>query len=104
MPYYTFCWDIYLFVYKVTFKKLDNQTVRVLNQVIPSWKKMYATAKLVGVYKKDKQELWVPAVFQTMFYHIGLHLFKEAMFATDVLQVITDQFHNFYKLFRGTFN
>lgn len=65
---------------------------------------MYTTAKLVGVHKEDKQELWVPAVFQTMFYHIGLHLFKEATFATDVLQVITVQFYNSYKLFGATLN
>lgn len=48
---------------------------------------MYKTAKMIGVCKEDKHERWVPAVFQTMFYHIGLHLFKEATFATDVLQV-----------------
>lgn len=59
---------------------------------------MYTTAKLIGVCKENKQELWVPAVFQTMFYHIGLHLFKEATFATDVLQVVTVQFYKSYKL------
>lgn len=61
---------------------------------------MYTTAKLVGVCKENKQKRWVPAVFQTMFYHIGLHLFKEATFATDVLQVVTVQFYKNYKLLR----
>lgn len=55
---------------------------------MPAWKKMFTTAKKIAKGKEDKKEIWVVPVFQTMFYHIGLHLFKEAKFAVDVLQVI----------------
>uniref|UniRef100_A0A1B6LZ48 Uncharacterized protein n=1 Tax=Graphocephala atropunctata TaxID=36148 RepID=A0A1B6LZ48_9HEMI len=73
--------------------KGDQLRIKVTSEVLPAWKKMLETAKQIDKNKNHKQELWVTSVFQTMFYHIGLHLFKEATFAADFLQ----ELHSVYE-------
>ncbi|XP_054272088.1 myb-binding protein 1A-like [Macrosteles quadrilineatus] len=66
--------------------KGDQLRIKVPAEVLPAWNKMYSVAKQLESKKHKKDKLWLPKVFQTMFFHIGLHLFKEASFAKDVLE------------------